>query len=83
MRKFATLTGVTVFLGLASAAANATSIGPITFNPQTDFIRVAEGCAAGWHRGPNGHCVRNYAPHYVCHWVYGPFPGRHRICHRY
>jgi hypothetical protein len=26
-----------------------------------DIIKVAGGCGAGWHRGPYGGCLRNYA----------------------
>lgn len=26
-----------------------------------DVIRIAGGCGEGWHRGPYGGCLRNYA----------------------
>jgi hypothetical protein len=27
----------------------------------TDVIQIAGGCGAGWHRGPNGGCLKNFA----------------------
>jgi hypothetical protein len=29
--------------------------------PTPDIIEVAGGCGPGWHRGPYGGCLRNYA----------------------
>ena len=29
--------------------------------PSSPVIQVAGGCGEGWHRGPNGGCLRNYA----------------------
>ncbi len=40
--------------GLASAAS--ASIAPVPLNNATPIIKVAEGCGAGWWRGPEGHC---------------------------
>lgn len=44
----------------AIAPALAMPPGAATTQP-TDIIQVAGGCGAGWHRGPYGGCLRNYA----------------------
>jgi hypothetical protein len=58
MRKFialafllATVTGTAQAMPLAQASSAA----------NTDIIQVAGGCGAGWHRGPYGGCLRNFA----------------------
>lgn len=43
-----------------AGAAQAMPLAPIE-PAQTDVIRVAGGCGPGWHRGPYGGCLRNYA----------------------
>ena len=40
-----------------AAAMPLTPLAPVN----TDVIAVAGGCGAGWHRGPYGGCLRNYA----------------------
>jgi hypothetical protein len=49
---------------LLGAIAGTAQAMPIT-SPATpanpDLIEVAGGCGAGWHRGPYGGCLRNYA----------------------
>jgi hypothetical protein len=40
--------------GLATAA-NA-GVAPAPVNGQSLIVKVAEGCGAGWWRGPNGRC---------------------------
>jgi hypothetical protein len=46
-----TIAGTAQAMPIASPATPA--------NP--DLIGVAGGCGAGWHRGPYGGCLRNYA----------------------
>ncbi len=43
-----------------------------------ELILVADGCGPGWHRGPYGHCERNFFPRRVCgpYWHWSPFWGR-------
>jgi hypothetical protein len=36
-------------------------VTPPGASPTGDVIEVAGGCGAGWHRGPYGGCLRNYA----------------------
>jgi len=48
--------------GLVLGLATASQAMPVT--PMADHsyvVTVAGGCGAGWHRGPNGGCLRNYA----------------------
>ena len=47
-------------LALIAGAAQAMPLSPL--EPATsDIIRVAGGCGPGWHRGPHGGCLRNFA----------------------
>jgi hypothetical protein len=39
--------------------ANAMPLAPPA--PGADVIEVAGGCGPGWHRGPYGGCLRNFA----------------------
>ncbi len=48
-------------LGAMTAAAHAVPLSPVATGPDRDVIQVAGGCGAGWHRGPYGGCLRNYA----------------------
>ncbi|HEY4142615.1 MAG TPA: hypothetical protein VGM57_14435 [Pseudolabrys sp.] len=61
--------------GLSLTAISTSQAAPVApVNPSSDIvIQVAGGCGAGWHRGPNGGCLRN--------WVGGPGPG-YRVCPR-
>jgi hypothetical protein len=43
--------------GLANAMPMATGQSPVS----SDVIAVAGGCGAGFHRGPYGGCLQNYA----------------------
>jgi hypothetical protein len=49
--------------GLSLAAVAPSQAMPMSpANPSSDYvIQVAGGCGTGWHRGPNGGCLRNYA----------------------
>jgi hypothetical protein len=48
-------------LGAITGAANAMPLAPAGSAPDASIIRVAGGCGPGWHRGPYGGCLRNYA----------------------
>jgi hypothetical protein len=48
-------------LAAMTAAASAMPLAPIDTTPNGEVIRVAGGCGAGWHRGPYGGCLRNFA----------------------
>ncbi len=60
--------------GLSASAAYAAPIA-MPASPASTVITVAGGCGVGWHRGPYGVCVRNYAPYaYGPHVYYAPPP---------
>jgi hypothetical protein len=44
-----------------TGVANALPLLPPIQAPPPDIIEVAGGCGPGWHRGPYGGCLRNYA----------------------
>lgn len=49
-------------LGLASTASHAMPIPFVGQIGQADtVIQVAGGCGRGWHRGPFGGCLKNFA----------------------
>jgi hypothetical protein len=53
---------VTIFaLGTIVQSVQAMPLAPISAQQEGNVIRVAGGCGAGWHRGPYGGCLRNYA----------------------
>ena len=43
------------------SSAQAAPPAPLGALANDDVITVAGGCGAGWHRGPYGGCLRNYA----------------------
>ena len=47
--------GAVVAMGLASSANAGILVMPLD-NSDSAVVRVAEGCGAGWFRGPGGHC---------------------------
>jgi hypothetical protein len=49
------------FLGTLAGTAQAMPLAPVDTAPNANIIQVAGGCGEGWHRGPNGGCLRNYA----------------------
>ncbi|MGY8704674.1 hypothetical protein RAD16_02880 [Bradyrhizobium sp. 18BD] len=55
-----TLLAAALALGAITGAAQAMPLAPVATSPN-DVIAVAGGCGAGWHRGPYGGCLRNYA----------------------
>jgi hypothetical protein len=50
-----------VLFAAMTAAASAMPFAPVEPAANTDVIQVAGGCGAGWHRGPYGGCLRNFA----------------------
>jgi hypothetical protein len=53
---------VATFLSAAlTTAASAMPLAPFDTTANTNVIQVAGGCGAGWHRGPYGGCLRNFA----------------------
>ena len=57
-----TRTMMAAVFGLALIAGAARAMPPAPLEPATtDIIRVAGGCGPGWHRGPYGGCLRNFA----------------------
>ncbi len=63
-----------VGLGLTAMSAQATPVYPLNRPGSDEVIQVAQGCGAGWHRGPGGAC----RPLYNCPrgWHPGPFGRR-------
>lgn len=60
MKKF--IAAAFLFSTIAGAGvANALPLLPPVQAPAPDIIEVAGGCGPGWHRGPYGGCLRNYA----------------------
>ncbi|MDA9436806.1 hypothetical protein XH88_34425 [Bradyrhizobium sp. CCBAU 51627] len=43
------------------SSAHAVPLAPPGAPANGDVVMVAGGCGAGWHRGPYGGCLRNYA----------------------
>ncbi|MBR0835801.1 hypothetical protein JQ612_21665 [Bradyrhizobium manausense] len=52
---------VALTLGAVISSAQAMPLAPFGAPANGDVIAVAGGCGAGWHRGPYGGCLRNYA----------------------
>lgn len=48
-------------LGAIVSSARAMPLAPFAAQANGDVIAVAGGCGAGWHRGPYGGCLRNFA----------------------
>ncbi|MEH2489347.1 GCG_CRPN prefix-to-repeats domain-containing protein [Bradyrhizobium sp. AZCC 2230] len=48
-------------LGAIVSSAQAMPLAPFGAQSNGDVIAVAGGCGAGWHRGPYGGCLRNFA----------------------
>jgi hypothetical protein len=49
-----------IALGAISGSAQAMPLAPLA-SANGDVITIAGGCGQGWHRGPYGGCLRNYA----------------------
>jgi hypothetical protein len=69
-----TLIAIAVIAGAGVIAAASSQAMPLLAPVQQDeasgIIKVAEGCGAGGHRGPYGHC----RPRYSCPWGWHPGP---------
>jgi hypothetical protein len=50
-----------VALGAIVSSAQAMPLAPYGAQGRGDVIAVAGGCGTGWHRGPNGGCLKNFA----------------------
>jgi hypothetical protein len=48
-------------LGTLVSGANALPLAPVAPASDSNVITVAGGCGAGFHRGPYGGCLQNYA----------------------
>ncbi|AWL99003.1 GCG_CRPN prefix-to-repeats domain-containing protein [Bradyrhizobium amphicarpaeae] len=44
-----------------TGVAEAMPLAPLCASTTSDVIAIAGGCGPGWHRGPYGGCLRNYA----------------------
>jgi hypothetical protein len=67
--------GASLAIGLATAADAAISIAPL--GGPAAIVKVAEGCGAGFWRGPAGHC-HPYARGRACPVGYHLGPDAHR-----
>ncbi|RXH16624.1 hypothetical protein EAS56_06445 [Bradyrhizobium guangzhouense] len=56
-----TILAAALALGVIVSSARAMPLAPYGAQGGGDVITVAGGCGAGWHRGPYGGCLRNYA----------------------
>lgn len=56
-----TVLAAALALGAIAGSAQAMPLTSLGANANGDVIQVAGGCGAGWHRGPYGGCLRNYA----------------------
>ncbi|MGY8636410.1 hypothetical protein RAD15_28460 [Bradyrhizobium sp. 14AA] len=56
-----TLFAAALVLGAITGSAKAMPLAPLGASANSDVITIAGGCGPGWHRGPYGGCLRNYA----------------------
>jgi hypothetical protein len=56
-----TIIASTILLGLLTISASAMPGASIKTGSPPAVIQVAGGCGPGWHRGPYGGCLRNFA----------------------
>ncbi len=77
MRK---LIATALLLSAIASGAQAMPPAPIS-SQESNVIRTAGGCGPGWHRGPYGGCLRNFADPgaHACPRGYhiGPYGGCH------
>ena len=59
LKRLSTLVAAGAFAALLAPSAQAFTPAPLATSP--DVIQVAGGCGAGFHRGPYGGCLQNYA----------------------
>jgi hypothetical protein len=55
------LIAASFLLATVTGAAQAMPLAPANSAANANVVQVAGGCGAGWHRGPNGGCLRNFA----------------------
>ena len=48
-------------LATVTGTAQAMPPAPVDSTANANIIQVAGGCGPGWHRGPYGGCLRNFA----------------------
>jgi len=51
----------TFLVAMIAGTAQAMPIVSLNTGANPVIVRIAGGCGAGWHRGPYGGCLRNYA----------------------
>ena len=56
-----TVFAAVITLGVTISSAQAMPLAPLGTGTNGEIIAIAGGCGAGWHRGPYGGCLRNYA----------------------
>jgi hypothetical protein len=56
-----TIIAAAALLGALTIGASAMPLAPIAPATEANIIRVAGGCGPGFHRGPYGGCLRNFA----------------------
>lgn len=52
---------VAFVLGTVMGSADAMPVSPLVASAYGNVVEVAGDCGVGWHRGPYGGCLRNYA----------------------
>jgi hypothetical protein len=55
------LMAAATLLGALAGTAQAMPLAHVTTARNANVVEIAGGCGAGWHRGPYGGCLRNYA----------------------
>jgi hypothetical protein len=58
MKKFI---AASFLLATVTGTAQAMPLAPVYSTANANIIQVAGGCGPGWHRGPYGGCLRNFA----------------------
>ena len=56
-----TIFAAALALSAIAGSAQAMPLAPFGTQANGDVIAIAGGCGAGWHRGPNGGCLKNFA----------------------
>jgi hypothetical protein len=56
-----TIIATSLLLGALTGSAFAMPLAPLAPASEANIIRAAGGCGPGWHRGPYGGCLRNFA----------------------
>jgi hypothetical protein len=54
------LLATALLFGAFATGAHALPLAPIS-SQESNVVRIAGGCGPGWHRGPYGGCLRNFA----------------------